>query len=277
MRPFEALGHIDADWPAPPHVHAGSTTRLGGFSPAPFDGLNLGLGSGDDSETVWRNRRHLAAGLGLAVDPVWLDQQHGIVAIDADAGGHDRRADASFTFQPGAACAVLTADCLPVLFCDRAGTRVAAAHAGWRGLAHGVLESVLARLRLPPEETRVWLGPAIGPQRFEVGPEVRAAFAAADPGAGAAFRPGRGGRVYADLFALARRRLALRGVTAVYGGGVCAYDDPQRFFSYRRDGGRTGRMASLIWIQRSPGPRNARWRNTAPSKSAPRRCPNNAK
>lgn len=250
MGPFESLGHLDAEWPAPPHVHAGSTTRLGGFSPAPFDSLNLGLGSEDDPATVLRNRQHLAKGLGLAADPVWLKQQHGVVTIDADAGIRDRRADASFAFQPNVSCAVLTADCLPVLFCDRAGTRVAAAHAGWRGLAGRVLESVLMRLRLPPEEVLVWLGPAIGPQRFEAGPEVRAAFEATDPGAGAAFRPGAGDRAYGDLFALARRRLALRGVEAVYGGGVCTYDDPQRFFSYRRDGARTGRMASLIWMER---------------------------
>ena len=252
MKPFEALGHIDADWPAPAHVHAGSTTRLGGFSQAPFDSLNLGYGSLDDQETVRRNRQHLAQGLGLADDPVWLRQQHGAVAVCADAEIGNPCADASFAGRPGVACAVLTADCMPVLFCDRAGSRVAAAHAGWRGLAGGVLESVLEGFRRPPEEVLVWLGPAIGPEYFEVGPEVRAAFEAVDPGAGVAFWPGAGDRSFADLFELARRRLALRGVKAVYGGGVCTYSRPERFFSYRRDGRRTGRMASLIWMDAVP-------------------------
>ena len=248
MKPFEALGHIDADWPAPAHVHAGSTTRTGGFSPAPFDSLNLGYGSTDDPETVRRNRQRLTQGLGLADDPFWLRQQHGSVAVRADTGPRDPCADASFTGRPGVACAVLTADCMPVLFCDRAGSRVAAAHAGWRGLAGGVLESALEGLGRPPEEILVWLGPAIGPECFEVGPEVREAFEVVDPGAGAAFRPGTGDRAFADLFELARRRLALRGVNAVYGGGLCTYSHPNRFFSYRRDGRRSGRMASLIWM-----------------------------
>ena len=248
MKPFERLGHLDVDWPAPMHVHAGATTRVGGFSEPPYDSLNLGFGSQDDGDVIRRNRERLVQGLGLAQDPMWLRQQHGTVAVAADAGIRDRHADASFAFKPGVTCAVLTADCMPVLLCDRDGTRVAAAHAGWRGLAGGVLESVLEALQLPPEEVLAWLGPAIGPDHFKVGPEVREAFERFDPGARAAFRPGDGDREFADLFQLARRRLALRGVEAVYGGGVCTYANPERFFSYRRDGQRSGRMAALIWM-----------------------------
>lgn len=238
---------IIPEWPAPSRVRAVATTRLGGVSRPPFDTLNLGAHVGDDPQAVAANRARLAAALALPEAPRWLDQVHGSAV--AEAGGVVSRceADASHTAAPGVVCAVLTADCLPVLLCDRAGTRVAAAHGGWRGLAGGVLEAAVAAMGVPGQDLLAWLGPAIGPGAFEVGGEVREAFLAADPGAEGAFRPSAGGRWLADLYELARRRLARCGVSGVYGGGFCTYRDRERFYSYRRDG-RTGRMASLIWL-----------------------------
>ncbi len=195
-----------------------------------------------------KNRRRLAAALELPAEPTWLRQIHGVRVVEA---GRDQRpeADAAVAFGPGQVCVVLTADCLPVLFRDRVGSRVGAAHAGWRGLAGGVLEATMARLDCPPGELLAWLGPAIGPEVFEVGEEVRAAFLAHDPGAAGCFKPSPAGRWLADLYALARRRLAAAGVTAVYGGGFCTLSEPGRFYSYRRDGQTSGRMASLIWLR----------------------------
>ncbi|WP_137818224.1 peptidoglycan editing factor PgeF [Pseudomonas sp. 2FG] len=232
------------DWPAPARVKACVTTRAGGVSIAPFDTFNLGEHVEDDPVAVAENRQRLAARLGC--QPAWLRQVHGISVAKADPR-LVAEADASWTATPGVACTAMTADCLPVLFCDRAGSRVAAAHAGWRGLVGGVLEATLDRLALPAEEVLVWLGPAIGPQAFEVGAEVREAFVAVHPQTAAAFLPSRNsGRFMADIYALARLRLAARGVTAVYGGGFCTHSDP-RFYSYRRSA-RTGRFASLIWL-----------------------------
>lgn len=234
------------DWPAPGRVKACVTTREGGVSPAPFDSLNLGDHVGDDPAAVAENRRRLTD--HFAITPAWLQQVHGIAVVEADPD-QVATADASWTATPGIACAAMTADCLPVLFCNRAGTRVAAAHAGWRGLANGVLEATLDSLEDPADEILAWLGPAIGPQAFEVGPEVREAFIAQLPQAAQAFVPSHNaGKFLADIYALARLRLAARGVTAVYGGGLCTVTDP-RFFSYRRNP-RTGRFASLIWIER---------------------------
>ncbi|WP_271410717.1 peptidoglycan editing factor PgeF [Pseudomonas sp. Q1-7] len=235
---------LTPDWPAPARVRACVTTREGGFSQSPYEGLNLGSHVGDDSQAVERNRRTLTETLGC--QPAWLSQVHGVRVVEADPQRVDE-ADASWTSEPGVAAAVLTADCLPALFCDRAGTRVAAAHAGWRGLANGVLEATLDALGLPPEEVLVWLGPAIGPEAFEVGPEVREAFVACHPQAGQAFRPSaNAGKFMADIYQLARLRLAARGATAVYGGGFCTVSDP-RFYSYRR-AAQTGRFASLVWL-----------------------------
>ncbi|MGE7994108.1 peptidoglycan editing factor PgeF [Pseudomonas sp. NPDC089554] len=232
------------DWPAPASVRACVTTREGGVSLPPYATLNLGDHVGDDPAAVAENRRRLSD--TFSIRPAWLKQVHGLDVADADPS-HVAEADASWTDQPGIACAVMTADCLPVLFCDRAGTRVAAAHAGWRGLAGGVLEATLERLALAPEDVLVWLGPAIGPQAFEVGLEVREAFTAQHPEAATAFVPGeRPGKVMADIYALARIRLAARGVTAIYGGGFCTVSDP-RFFSYRRTP-QGGRFASLVWL-----------------------------
>lgn len=232
------------DWPAPVRVNACVTTRSGGISAEPFTSLNLGLHVDDDPVAVAKNRQRLVSQVGC--QPAWLSQVHGVVVTEAD-NSRVVEADASWTETPGVACAVMTADCLPVLFCDQAGTRVAAAHAGWRGLASGVLEATLDALALEPSETLVWLGPAIGPEAFEVGPEVREAFVSQQPQAAEAFIPSRNaGRFMADIYQLARIRLAARGVTAVYGGGFCTFSDP-RFYSYRQ-AARTGRFASMVWL-----------------------------
>lgn len=243
---MNGLAHewIVPDWPAPARVKACVTTRAGGVSVAPFDSLNLGTHVGDDPVAVKKNRQRLLSQLGCK--PAWLQQVHGIDVLEA-APETLAEADASWTATPGIPCSVMTADCLPALFCDRNGGRVAAAHAGWRGLAAGVLEATLDALAVAPEDTLVWLGPAIGPQAFEVGAEVREAFvsqhAQAAQAFGASLNPG---RYMADIYELARIRLAARGVAAVYGGGFCTYSDP-RFYSYRR-AARTGRFASLIWL-----------------------------
>lgn len=232
------------DWPAPARVRSCITTRAGGVSLAPFDMLNLGSHVDDQPRAVAENRRRLSE--ELACVPAWLQQVHGIQVVEANPA-MVAEADASWTAVPGVASAVLTADCLPVLFCDRRASRVAAAHAGWRGLAGGVLEATLASLALPAEQVLVWLGPAIGPQAFEVGPEVREAFTVDHPRAAQAFVPSQNhGRYMADIYQLARIRLAACGVTSVYGGGGCTFTD-HRFFSYRRQS-RTGRFASLIWL-----------------------------
>jgi hypothetical protein len=238
---------IIPDWPAPAGVRALSTTRSGGVSGGPYASLNLGARTADESGRVAENRRRLVAAAGCP-PPAWLEQVHG-TAVTPLTGPPtaEARADAAHTRDPGVACVVLTADCLPVLLCDRAGSRVAAAHAGWRGLAAGVLEHTIAALETDPTRLIAWLGPCIGPRAFEVGPEVRAAFLAADAAAAADFTPGRGDRWHADLRGLARRRLAAAGVTAVSASAHCTHDEPGRFFSHRRDGP-CGRMATLVWL-----------------------------
>ncbi|MEG3012446.1 peptidoglycan editing factor PgeF [Pseudomonas iridis] len=240
------MNWLTPDWPAPASVRACVTTREGGVSEAPFDSLNLGDHVDDRPEAVAENRRRLTD--HFSIKPAWLQQVHGIAVVHADPG-IVATADASWTATPGIACAAMTADCLPALFCNRAGTRVAAAHAGWRGLAAGVLEATLDSLDVPAAEVLVWLGPAIGPKAFEVGPEVREVFINQLPEAAEAFVPSdNAGKFMADIYLLARLRLAERGVTAVYGGGFCTVTDP-RFFSYRR-ASRTGRFASLVWLTR---------------------------
>ena len=234
------------DWPAPAGVKACVTTRAGGVSLAPFDSLNLGDHVEDSPEAVLENRRRLTA--AFAIQPAWLRQVHGVVVVEADPG-RIAEADGSWTGTPGIACTAMTADCLPALFCNKSGTRVAAAHAGWRGLAAGVLEAAADSLDAAPADVLVWLGPAIGPKAFEVGPEVREAFMQQHPQTAQAFVPSHNpGKFLADIYQLARLRLAARGITAVYGGGLCTVPDP-RFFSYRRSP-RTGRFASLIWLER---------------------------
>lgn len=234
------------DWPAPAGIRACVTTRAGGVSLAPFDSLNLGDHVDDDPLAVAANRQRLTH--IFDVQPAWLSQVHGVVVAPASPG-RVVEADANWTSTPGIACTVMTADCLPALFCNRAGTRVAAAHAGWRGLAAGVLEATAKSLNVEPQEILVWLGPAIGPTAFEVGGEVREVFVQDLPQSAAAFVPSiNPGRFMADIYELARLRLARCGITAVYGGGYCTVTDP-RFFSYRRSP-RTGRFASLVWIER---------------------------
>jgi len=236
------------DWPAPPRVKSGMTTRSGGVSHAPWGNFNLGDHVGDDPLHVAANRARLRQ--QLPAEPGWLKQIHSarVVELENDT---NREADAVFTRQVGAVCAVLTADCLPVLFCDRAGSVVAAAHAGWRGLEGGVLEATVAAMQVPPGEILAWMGAAIGPQAFEVGDEVRQAFVTRHPHAAAAFVPHSAstpGKWLADIYQLARIRLNDAGVQAIYGGGRCTYQETESFFSYRRDGV-TGRMASLIWLE----------------------------
>lgn len=231
------------DWPVPAHVRSCITTRAEGASLPPYSGLNLGLHVGDDPQTVLHNRAQLQR---LGCQPAWLEQVHGIDVVKAQPS-IVAVADASWTDQPGIACTVMTADCLPALFCDREGRYVAAAHAGWRGLLAGVLEATVAQLPVAAESVLVWLGPAIGPQAFEVGAEVREAFVSQQPETAQAFvSSANAGRYMADLYLLARLRLAAIGVTAVYGGTECTFTDP-RFYSYRRQPV-TGRFASLIWL-----------------------------
>lgn len=233
------------EWPAPVRVRALQTRRGGGVSAGPFATFNLGTHVGDRPDDVARNRARLRE--ALPASPQWLQQVHGRTVVRLPGDGAPVPADAAWTDRTGTVCAVMTADCLPVLLCSDDGDAVAAAHAGWRGLAAGVLEATVDAMPAPPRRLMAWLGPAIGPAAFEVGPEVRAAFVDADPDAASCFRSGAGDRWLADLFALARRRLLAAGVRAVFGGGHCTFSDPAQWFSFRRDG-RCGRMASLIWI-----------------------------
>ncbi len=254
MQRLGAPDFLLPDWPAPAHVRALSTSRglmaqsqFGG-SAGIYAGLNLGTHVGDIPDAVLANRQSLQQYCDLPRQPAWLNQVHGVAVLDLDLWqGQLTDADASVTSIPGLAAVVMTADCLPVLFCDRQGNKVAAAHAGWRGLCDGVLEATLQHFP-EPAEVLAWLGPAIGPTNFEVGSEVRAAFVAKDKQAAAAFVPSiNPGKYLADIYLLARQRLQAAGVSAIYGGDYCTVADPQRFYSYRRDG-QTGRQASLIWL-----------------------------
>ena len=242
-----APGLLQPDWALPAGVGALLTTRAGGQSVGPFASFNLGGHVGDDPLAVAANRARLRG--FVPADPLWLSQVHGAAVANADVSEGVPEADAVLARSSRRVCAVLTADCLPALLCDDDASVVAAAHAGWRGLAAGVLENTVREMGVPPHRLRAWLGPAIGPAAFEVGDEVRAAFVADDPEAATAFvaRPV-AGKWLADLFVLARRRLVAAGVTRVSGGGVCTVSAPQRFYSYRRDGV-TGRFASMVWLE----------------------------
>ena len=239
------------DWPAPSWVRAVATTRRGGVSLGAYSSLNLADHVGDDAADVADNRRFLRSALTLPAEPAWLEQVHGRNIVDLDAASPETTGDGAVTGTAGRICAVLTADCLPVLLCDRAGTRIGAAHAGWRGLADGVIEAAVSLMDRPANGLIAWLGPAIGPRAFEVGDEVRAAFIAHDPLAGDAFEA-HGDRWHADIYRLAHQRLAALGVTEIYGGEWCTYEDAERFYSYRRDGV-TGRLATLIWLEEAEG------------------------
>ena len=234
-------------------MRAAFTLRTGGVSAPPFDSLNVGVNVGDEVAAVIENRERVRRYLGLPAEPEWIEQVHGTDVLDMDRSvpsgtARLRSADAALTRRASRVCVVQVADCLPVLFAASDGSVIAAAHAGWRGLAAGVLEATVAALALEPGRVIAWLGPAIGPAHFEVGDEVRAAFLVRDSGGAAAFTRNASGRWQCDLAALARRRLAALGVSAVFGGNWCTHGDRARFFSYRRDG-RCGRMAALIWLE----------------------------
>ena len=241
---------IVPDWPAPPGVRALVTTRAGGVSAGPYRSFNIGFSTGDDDRAVEANRARLRS--MLPAEPGWLKQVHGAHVVDAASVESRSEADAAFARSPGTVCAIQVADCLPVLFAERGGSIVAAAHAGWRGLAAGVIDNTvaaMARVGARANEIIAYIGPGIGPTAFEVGDEVREAYVRRDAGAAAAFTAHGADKWLADLPLLARRALERCGVSAVSGGNLCTYSDAQRFYSYRRDI-TTGRMAALIWIDR---------------------------
>jgi hypothetical protein len=221
--------------------------RSGGVSTGRYASLNLAAHVGDDPVAVRENRRRLALDWQLPAEPSWLEQVHGTTVADLDAE-EALQADGAVTSRAGVVCTIMTADCLPVLLTDRRGTRVAAAHAGWRGLAAGILPAAVAAMGRPATDLLAWLGPAIGPTAYEVGDEVRAAFLARDAGARAAFTQNSRGRWQADLYALARSSLASAGVAEVYGGGYCTFTEPASYFSHRREAP-CGRIASMIWLE----------------------------
>jgi polyphenol oxidase len=239
---------IEPEWPAPKGVRSAFTLRTGGVSVSPYDSLNVGAHVGDVAGAVEENRRRVRERLGLPAEPVWLQQVHGVEVADLDVADDGACADAAVTRGPGRVCVIQVADCMPVLFSAADGSAVGAAHAGWRGLAGGVLEETVRHLGVPAPQLIAWLGPTIGRDHFEVGDEVRAAFMSHDPDAASSFEANARGRWQCDLYALARRRLVALGVRDVFDGGWCTYADEERFFSYRRDG-QCGRMAALVWME----------------------------
>ncbi len=241
------LRWLEPDWPRPPGVRVISTLRTGGASEGPYASLNLAAHVGDLPEAVAENRSRLRAAAGLPGEPLWLEQVHGVDVLVHEGAPAGRSADASVAFERGRVCAVMTADCLPVVLADRAGTRIGIAHAGWRGLLAGVIEATIERLGCNPQDLQAWLGPAIGAAAFEVGEEVRDAYARRSAILTGAFNPNVRGRYQADIYGLARTVLAEAGVNAVSGGGWCTHADADRFFSFRRVG-TTGRMATLAWL-----------------------------
>lgn len=240
------LDFIIPDWPAPPWIKAATTTRQGGFSAAPFDSLNLGQTVGDNLDCVLKNQALLKKSLELTQDPLWLKQIHGTRVISANHTP-DRAADAVVATEPHSVCAVLTADCLPILVCRKTRHCVAAIHAGWKGLAAGVIENSIKALACPAEDLLVWLGPAIGPRAFVVGEDVFSSFVKKSPEFKAAFEEIANKQWLANLYQLATQHLNKLGIDAIYGGQHCTYTEKEQFFSFRRDKV-TGRQASLIWI-----------------------------
>ena len=241
-------GVVPADWNAPSHVHAFCTTRAGGVSRPPFDTMNLGLHVGDESAAVIENRRRLMALNALPTVPAWLRQVHGTRIVPAEGIADSVPADGCWTDAPGRSIAVMTADCLPVVLCDAAGSRVAVVHAGWRGLAAGVLEAAL-EVFAAGQPLHAWLGPAIGADAFEVGAEVRDTFVRRRAGHAAAFRPAAvAGKYLCDLYALARDELTAYRWISVSGGEHCTFTERERFHSHRRDGTASGRMATVAWL-----------------------------
>lgn len=238
---------IDPDWPAPPNVRSLATTRHGGFSRGSYASLNLGMHVDDDSDAVQRNRDRLREAGRLPGEPMWLRQVHGTTVWTGGPTASPPTADAAVSRIAGEVCVVMTADCLPILLCDLDGRVVAAAHAGWRGLADGVIEATVAAMNVPPARLMAWLGPAIEQEAFEVGGEVFDRFVARHAEAATAFAANARGRWQADLYALARIELRSLGVERVYGGGCRTFADSERFYSYRREP-QTGRMATLVWL-----------------------------
>jgi polyphenol oxidase len=249
-----AVQWLTADWPVPAGVVAGTTLRIGGASEGLYASLNLGAHVGDDPDAVRTNRRRFVEACRLPREPPWLRQVHGTRVMAAHSAAPAQPADAIVANRPGAVCAVLTADCLPVVFASSSGTEIAVAHAGWRGLSAGVLEATVAALAAPPRELLAWLGPAISQAAFEVGDEVREVFVQTDPDAAVHFRRNDRARWQADLYGLARFRLERCGVTRVFGGDRCTFGEPDAFFSYRRDG-QCGRMATFAYLKSDGGRR----------------------
>ncbi|MFI4891459.1 MAG: peptidoglycan editing factor PgeF [Steroidobacterales bacterium] len=245
-----SLGWLTPDWPAPQGVRALSTWRTGGVSTRAYASLNLGCHVGDSPAAVAENRRQLALAAHLPAEPHWLRQVHGtgVADLDAPLSAQLAGADAAFTRRRACVCAILTADCVPVLFAARNGSAVAASHAGWRGLAAGVLAATTAAVAIDAGALLAWIGPCIGPEAYEVGPDVHGQMLGACPSAAAAFRINIRGRYQADLALIARLQLQRLGISRIYGGGVCTYTDANHYFSHRRDG-QTGRQATLIWLE----------------------------
>jgi len=242
-------------WPASSNIRAFTTTRQGGHSTTPYDSLNVGHHVGDDLDQVIQNRQQLLNHFNLPNAPVWLNQTHStnVLNLTGIRPTDYPNADAAFTCNPSVVCCVVSADCLPILLCDKKGTTVAAIHAGWRGLAAGILEKTIGQLNLPPSEVLIWLGPAIGPNAFEVGNDVLDAFVQDNPALQVAFRPKSNNKWLCDSYHIARIKCDALGIKNCYGGNLCTYSDTEQFFSYRRDG-KTGRMASIIWIQEETQP-----------------------
>jgi len=236
------------NWSVPNHIKAITTSRLGGVSLEPYASLNLGEHTQDDAEHVKQNRARISAALNLPNEPIWLKQIHSTLLLDLDAVDISSvdilTGDGSITTKSGCVCAVLTADCMPLFLTNRAGNQVAVVHAGWRGMADGIIEVGVLAFNDKPEEIIAWAGPCIGAEHFEVGPEVRTALDGSDK---AYKESSNQGKYLADLYQLAGERLAALGVSNYGHSSACTYDDKERFFSYRRDG-ECGRMASLIWI-----------------------------
>lgn len=242
-----SLPFIIPDWPAPTKIHAVCTTRVGGISQSPYHSLNLGDHVGDDPIAVTQNRHTLSKALHLPSPPCWITQVHGVRVINTQNWQTGEEADGIYTTIPNAICAVMTADCLPILLCDKKGQYVAAIHAGWRGLADGIIESTIAQAPCDPKEIMAWLGPAIGPKSFEAGDDVRNIFLSQNPADESGFSILGNSKWLVDMYHIARQRLNAVGVSNIYGEVECTVLNPERFFSFRREG-ITGRMASLIWI-----------------------------
>jgi YfiH family protein len=238
---------IQPSWPAPKHIKSYTTLRSGWGGRKPHHEENRGNYSGNHPQYVEESKR-LETLLQLPDEPLWITQTHSTIVIEATPENREQNADASFTSQPNRICVVLTADCLPILITNKQGTSVAAIHAGWRGLSSGIIEKTLQALQQPAEDLLVWLGPAIGPQKFEVGKDVYDEFTGRHAESIAAFKPHAEGKWLANLYELAKIRLNLQGINQIYGGDYCTFTQDEMFFSYRRDQGKTGRMATLIWI-----------------------------